>query len=227
MLPEHLYMTDLGKMAYVVLYLPLVLVLLWLVFWKFKLPKVMLVVLAPVLLALPFWDVYMIGRDADRLCSEEGGLHVYKVVEAEGIASHGSEYWLKYGFRYVEHTGIGPEKYFKKYRDTLEKGQVVTNEISEFSAQFDSKTGDSHKVVTKSISRSSEQVVDLKTGEILGLWVTFNIHSGWFDSIFLKLAGSGPMVWHCGDRSLDGKELNYRDLVKATIKPVNNGIGNQ
>jgi hypothetical protein len=47
MLPEHLYMTDLGKMAYVALYLPLVLVLLWLVFWKIKLPKLILVVLAP------------------------------------------------------------------------------------------------------------------------------------------------------------------------------------
>ena len=227
MIPEHIYMTDLGKMAYVAVYLPLVLGLFWWLYRKFKSAWPLLIALALVLLTLPFWDVYMIGRDAGRLCKEQGGLHVYKTVEAEGIASFGSEYWLLYGFKYVEHAGIGPDKYLKKYRDTFEDGKIISKEIPEITVNFDSKTGDNHKVITKRISRSSEQTVDLKGDEILGELVTFNIHPGRFDGILLKLMGSGPVVWHCGDKSATGEKLNYRDLVKSTIKPVNKKGGGQ
>ena len=32
-----------------------------------------------------YWDVYLISREAERLCREEAGLHVQKMVEAEGF----------------------------------------------------------------------------------------------------------------------------------------------
>jgi len=217
MLPEYLYMTDLGKMAYAVLYLPLVLVLLWLVFWKFKLPKLMLVVLAPVLLTLPFWDVYMIGRDSERLCREEGGLHVYKVVEAEGFLGGGSaERWLGYGFNFIE-SGDGT----KMSRYTMENGKVLHHRIQQFISLYSVETGDNHKVITKSISRSTERIVDLENGQVLGELITFNIHPGRFDGIFLKSTGSGPVVWHCGNAPPDGSGdgLGYGDVVKAVLKP--------
>lgn len=75
MITEHFYMTDLGKIAYVALYLPLVLGLLWLLyrkcFRKVGLAWPLTAVVAVVLRTLPFWDVYMISRNAERLCREQ------------------------------------------------------------------------------------------------------------------------------------------------------------
>jgi hypothetical protein len=213
-------MSNLGKIAYVALYLPLMLLLLWLIYRKLKSTWPFLVLLSLVLVTLPFWDVYMIARDADRLCREQGGLHVYKTVEAEGVSSYSPAYMLKHGFKYVEYSRFYPDKQIKKYRDTLEKGKVVSVEIAKFTVQFNCRTGDNHKVITKKISRSSEQVFNIKTDEVLSEWFIFNIYPGLFDSIFLRLMGSGPVIWHCGDKSSLGKELDYRDLLKATIKPM-------
>lgn len=219
MIPDHFYMTNLGIIVYAALFLPTVLVFLWSLWRQTKLPWKLTAPLGLVLITLPFWDVYMIGRDADRLCKSEAGLHVYKTVEAVGVAGYGAEYWLNYGFKYVEHMGIGPGKYSRKYRDTLENGEIVSEEIEEFTIQFDNKTGDNHKVVTKSISRSSHVVIDRETKEVLGDWVFFNIYPGLFDGILMKITGSGPVLWHCGFRSPDGNEIGVRDLVKATIHP--------
>ena len=217
MIPEHLYMTDLGKIAYVVLYLPMVLFLLWLIYRKIKSAKLFLVVPALVLLTLPFWDVYMVGRDADRLCRERGGLHVYKTVKAEGfLGGGGVERWLKYGFKYVENGGGD-----KMSRYTMQDGEVVHQRVQKFISQYQAKSGNYDKVVTKSISESSEKVVDLKSNEVLGELIWFNIYPGLFDQLLLRLVGSGPVLWHCGDEPQAGKKdaLGYGDVVMAVIKP--------
>jgi len=216
MLPEYLYMTDLGKMAYAVLYLPLVLVMLWLFFGKFKLPKVMLVVLALVLLTLPFWDVYMIGRDAERLCSEEGGLHVYKVVEADSFRGGGNIVNLSnYGFKYAESYGLGG----KKYRYTVQEKRWLEKKIDEFTTRYEIG-GRGYQVINNSIASNALRMVDLDTGDVLGELVTLNIHPGRFDGFFLKLAGSGPVVWHCGQEPPAGRTepLGFDDLILATLK---------
>lgn len=219
MIPEHFYMTDLGKMVYVAVYLPLVLGLFWWLYRKFKPTWPFLAVLALVLLTLPFWDVYMIGRDAERLCKEQGGLHVYKTEEAEGFwGGGGVEYWLSYGFRYVE---SGGGKMMSRY--SMQDGKAVHQRVQEIISRYSATSGDNHVVINKSISRSSEKTINLKTNEVLGELVVFNVYPGRFDGIFLRLAGSGPVVWHCGDTSSTGEKLNYRDLVKATIKPVRSG----
>jgi hypothetical protein len=220
MLPEHLYMTDLGKMAYVVLYLPLVLVLLWLFFWKIKLPKLMLVVLAPVLLTLPFWDVYMIGRDAERLCREEGGLHVYKVVEAEGFLGDSSiEVWSKYGFKYVE-SGGGD----KMSRYTIVNGKPLHQRVQEFISQYQLKTSDNQRVVADYFARTRYQVIDMRRVEVLGELVAFSIYPGWWDNIIIGLSGSGSGFhpWSCGNEPpprSDVLRLGGSDVVRATLKP--------
>lgn len=89
MIPEHFYMTQTGIGIYLILYLPVVLVFLWSLWRKVKLPLIGVVPIGLVLLTLPFWDVYMTSLDASRLCKEQGGLHVYKTVEADGILGGG------------------------------------------------------------------------------------------------------------------------------------------
>ena len=221
MLPEHLYMTDLGKIAYVALYLPLALVLLWLLyrmcFRKVALSWLWTAVSALVLLTLPFWDVYMIGRDAERLCREEGGLHVYKVVEADSFRGGGNIVKLsEYGFAYAEAIGLGGKIYRRKVKD----GKLIRNVIDDFTTQH-SIGGRGYQVITSSISSNALQTVDLETGEILGDLVSLNIHPGRFDGLLLRLVGSGPVVWHCGGEPPIGRTepLGFDDLILATLKP--------
>lgn len=217
MIPDHFYITGLGIIIYLVLYLPAVLVFLWSLWRQIKhLLWPVVVPLGLVLVTLPFWDVYITSLDASRLCKEQGGLHVYKTVEVEGIASYGEEYWLNNGFSYVEHAGVGPGKHSKLYRYTLKNGKVESQEISGLSAIYSIRSGDNHKPLTRSIFRLSQQTFNRITNEVLGEYVRLNIHPGWFDS--LTLGWAGMILWHCG--SPDGREIGEPDIVKATIKPI-------
>lgn len=220
MIPDHFYMTELGKWAYGVIYLPVIIVVFLLLWKKLKLPLVLLAPIALVFLSLPFWDVYTIGRGADRLCQEQSGLHVYKTVEAEGFLGGAAERWLKYGFSYIEGGG---GKFMSRY--TMQEGKVKHWRIDEFISRYAVGTGDNHKVITKSISKSSEVVRDRDTKETLGDLVVFNIHPGLFDGILLKFVGSGPVVWHCGNEPPAGRRdgLGYGDVVMAVLKPKKNG----
>ncbi len=218
MFPEHFYMTELGKMAYLAIYLPLVLVILWLLFWKLRKLWPVWVALSMALLTLPFCDVYLIGRDADRLCREQGGLHVYKTVKAEGFLGSGGESWIKYGFEYVETGGLGTKKFRISNRDE----KVITEEVDEYLSSY-RLAGENHEVVNKHISKSSHQVINRMNGEVLGELVYFSIHPGYFDGIFLKLTGSGPALWHCGNEPPPGSDvlrLGSSDVVKATLIPT-------
>lgn len=214
MIPDQFYMSGLGFGIYLVLYLPVILVFLWSLWRKVKLPLVGVVPIGLVIATLPFWDVYMTSLDASRLCKEQGGLHVYKTVEAEGFWGGGAEYWLKYGFNYMEGGG---GKYMSRY--TLKNGEVNHQYVDSFISKYAVGTGDDHKVITRRISRTSDVVIDRKTKEILGDFVVFGIYPGWFDSLTLGWAGS--IGWSCGDRYPSGKKMNFIDLVNATIKPRN------
>ncbi|WP_020677438.1 hypothetical protein [Geopsychrobacter electrodiphilus] len=220
MLPEHMYMTDLGKMAYVALYLPLVLGLFWWLYRKIKSALPFLVLVALVLLTLPFWDVYMIGRDAERLCREEGGLHVYKTVEAEGFLGDSSiEVWSKFGFQYVE-SGGGD----KMSRYTMVNGKPVHQRVQKFISRNQLKSGDNHRVIDKYFARTSYQVIDIQSDEVLGELVAFSIYPGWWDNIIIGLSGSGSGFhpWSCGNeptQKSDVLRLGGSDVVRATLKP--------
>lgn len=217
MIPEHFYMTNLGKIVYVAIYLPLVLGLFWWLFRKFKSAWPLLVLLALVLLTLPFWDVYIIGRDADRLCSEQGGLRVYKTVGADSFRGGGDIVKLsKYGFKYAESYGLGG----KIYRRQIENGELKREVVPEFEAHYE-VGGEGYQVITKSIASNAIRVVNLETKEVLGELITLNIHPGRFDGLFLKLTGSGPVVWHCGAEPPTGQiePLSFDDVILATLKP--------
>ena len=85
MIPDQFYMSGLGIIIYLILYLPLVLVFFWALWRKTKLPLGGVVALGLVLATLPLWDVYITSLDASRLCKEQGGLPVYKTVEADSF----------------------------------------------------------------------------------------------------------------------------------------------
>lgn len=224
MIPEHLYITELGILAYGFVYLPVVIIVFLLLWKKLRLPWIVLAPIIATILTLPFWDVYMIGRDADRLCNEQGGLHVYKTVEADGFLGGGSiERWSQYGFSYVESGGMGD----KKYRTSIQDGKVLTKEVSEYISRY-RLAGENHTPIHNSISRSSLQIVTRKNNEVLGELIYFSIYPGIFDGVLLKLLGSGPVLWQCGNEPQAGRKdtLGYGDVVMAVLKP-RHGYGEQ
>ena len=228
MLPEHFYLTGAGLLGYL-LYAPLVVFLLVLLH-RHLLRRLLgpvprwgtSLVLAVVLLSLPFWDVLAIGRQADKLCREQGGLHVYKTVEAEGfLGAESIKYWSKYGFKYVDIGGKGGWS-----RVTLRNGKAFYKSIPESRlSRYTWGTVENHVPVTKWIARSSDKVIDRKTGEVLGELVTFSIYPGWFDRLFLGVLPVEFNPWICGravpaeQRKMYGKYYYSDDLIKAVIKP--------
>ena len=235
MWPDHFYLTELGKGAYVI-YAFVTVVVAVIVYQKLlsrlqtrALRFALLAALTLPILLAPLWDVYQISMEAKQLCSEQAGMHVYRTVEAEGIRSGDTEFWLKYGFSFVEDIGAGG----KKYRYFLLNGKVSAEEISIFVTDFISsyqvQTAQSHIVIGKHFERSSAQVIDRRTQEVLGELVTVFIYPGWLDKISIGLTGggSGFSPWRCGDKATSGKNenLTLRDLIAATIKPTYDHTG--
>jgi len=235
MLPEHFYFTGAGLLGYL-LYVPVVVIGIGLLYGLLLrhigagvLRWGTTVTLAVTLLSLPFWDVLAIGYEADKLCKEQGGLHVYKTVEAEGFyGSSGIKYWSKYGFRYVESgkTAKGISHW------TLANGEVQHRYIPEPTSRYQWKGAENHIQVAHQIERSSSHVIDRQTGEVLGDLVYFSIDPGWFDRLFLGLLPVEFNPWICGDEVPADKRVKYGKrygiiaLIKATLKPPSIG-GNQ
>lgn len=222
---EHIYITGVGIVGYVVFCVPLALIATWLIYRhglrrlaQPTLQRAGMFVTASVLLSLPLWDVIAISHEAGKLCKAQAGLKVYRTVEAEGFLGGAIEYWSRYGFSYVE-SGGGD----KMSRYTMKDGKVVHQRIQEFISRYQSKTGESGVVIAPHFSRSSDQVVDRQTGEILGELIVLSIYPGWLDNALIGLtgAGSGFSPWHCGDdpTPLRLHGLNSSDVVKAVLKP--------
>lgn len=228
MATDHIYITGLWLPAYVVVYTPLALFITWFAHRLLlrHLPLAWLrwgtVFMAlGAILAAPVWDVYAIGKEAGKLCREQAGLRVYKVVEANGIRSGDTEFWLKQGFKFVEDVGRGG----KKYRYILHDGTVTSEEIPEFVTHYVIQGGQNFRVIDKHFSSDSARVLDIQAGEVIGELVTVSIYPGWFDQILLGITGTGSgfTPWLCGNEPPPGRTetLVLRDLVMATIKPVN------
>ena len=222
MLPEHIYFTGAGLLGYL-LYAPAVvlgvgllhaLLLRHIGVWALRWGTT--AVLAVTLLSLPFWDVLTIAYEADKLCKEQGGLHVYKTVEAESFAgSTGIEYWSKYGFKYLEAYGK---------RITLRDGKphYESVDIAKYKSRYQ-YYGAVEDVVGR-FERSRYIVDDRRTREKLGELVTFSIYPGWFDRLFLGLLPVEFNPWICGEEpppgvTKYGEHLYSDDLIRATVKP--------
>lgn len=180
------------------------------------------------------WDVFVTGQQAKRLCEEQGGLHVYKTVKAEGFLGDGQiKLWSYYGFKYVETGGTQG----RRFRVTLKNGKPKYSQVKEYISRYRIGGSPREKFIAYHISRHSINVQDRKTNEILGELVTLSIYPGWFDSRIRRLLGGGTEVLLCGNEAPPGKGslqaesgrhlLGYDDLVKATIKPIDELNGDQ
>lgn len=227
---DHFYMTGAGAFGYVIVYLPLAIFVLWQVYSRLLrrltqpwLRRALMFVTTATVLTVPFWDVIAIGREAERLCKEQAGLHVYKTVDAEGFLGDSTiEFWSKYGFKYVE---SGGGNLMSRY--TLQNGKARHERVQEFISRYELKKGENHVVFGKHFARSSEVVIDRQSGVVLGDLVYFAIYPGMFDSFFIGVTGTGSgfSPWHCGNEPTKGQEvlrLGGTDVVLATIRPRKN-----
>ncbi len=164
-----------------------------------------------------FWDVYQIGQQATKLCREQGGLHVYKTVEAEGFNGGSSiEYWSKYGFRYIE-----GESYKGKFRFIMTRGRPTSERINDFISRYKVITEDTN--IDKRIGRTKYYVSDMFNNDVLGELIVFGVHAGWADMLFYNLTGFSYSPWSCGRQNGD-IYLTFSDVIKGTIKPLRNNI---
>jgi len=226
MWPDHFYLTELGKGAYVI-YAFVTVVVAVIVYQKLlsrlqtrALRFALLAALTLPILLAPLWDVYQISMEAKQLCSEQAGMHVYRTVEAEGfIGDSGIEMWSKHGYRYIESGGVGN----RKFRESMRNGKAVTEEVTEFTSDYQLQTGVDERLIGNHFKRSSARVIDRQTQEVFGELVTVSIYPGWLDQISIGLTGggSGFSPWQCGNQPPQGGALRLggTDVVLATIKP--------
>jgi len=167
---------------------------------------------------IAYWDVYQISVEAERLCRDEAGLHVYKTVEAEGFLGYASdiEYWSEYGFSYIE--GFYKNK---KTRLTFQNGEVMRETISEYISLYEYVTDS--RVLGVPFVRGKDIIKNRKTGETLGEIVAFKIYPGWLDSRLLGVLGFTWIPPRCDGYYRPDRQkrtIYLSDLIKAVIIPA-------
>ncbi|MBI2994130.1 MAG: hypothetical protein HYY48_08150 [Gammaproteobacteria bacterium] len=174
-------------------------------------------------IAIGFTDVYLIAREARRLCTAEAGVRVYKTVQAEGfLGDSGIEYWANYGFRYVEAEFRGGNK--RRYE--LLDGKRKESEISEIISRYEVKTEFIYTI--PHFTKIRTIVSDRHTGGIMGQLILFNIYPGRLDRNTVGGLGftwTPPMCDGSNPPSASGSHLTQTNLIKAVIIPPLNGLG--
>lgn len=167
------------------------------------------VIRAVIISLIPFivmhWDVAAISYKVNKLCKEQGGMHIYRTAEAEGFLGDVSiEYWSKHGFNFVEY-----QLRKKKLRYVMEDGKPKRYEVDHFISRYmeiwQSKIIDDHIKMTR------YAVIDRETRDVLGERVFFSVYPGWVDRYALGITGLTFTPWFCGD------EPDY--LVEKTLIP--------
>ena len=166
-------------------------------------------------------DVVQIGREANKICREQGGLHIYKTVEADGFyGSSAIKYWLAYGFKYVESGKSKNGISHWTWKDGRKQHRYVPQPTSRYEW-----TGAEYRTrINTWIYRSASHVIDRQTGKELGRLVWFSVYPGWFERWLLSLFNE--QSWICGEevpqekQNLYGTKYDLIDLIEATIKPV-------
>lgn len=170
----------------------------------------------PISFVVAFWDVYLIGQQATKLCKEQAGLHVYKTVEAEGFIGDSSiDYWSKYGFKYVEKRDFND-----KIRYTIIDGKSKYEQVDEFHSKYEYLC--EKKFVGNRIIKVTYYMKSTSGVDVLGTYILFVVHGGWVDMLFINLTGFSYSGWECRQTMLnnEGFEFDSDDLIRATLKPV-------
>jgi len=138
--------------------------------------------LIPTLLAscvfAAYFDVFQIAREAERLCTTEAGMRVYKTVEAEGIYGlHDIRLWSKHGFKWIEYSQ--EKKYFK---ETLDEEGVKVVSIDEPQSRYEYRSSPI-KERAPQIEVTHRSVTDRTTNEDVADVTYFHIFRGKIDRI--------------------------------------------
>ena len=237
MIPETFYLTGAGWLGYFV-YVPIALAVIAFLYWLLlrRIPIIAVQIISLImvsipLLTFPLWEALSISYEAEKLCKEQGGLHVYKTVETDGfIGGWGIETAAKYGFSYVENGG---GKYMG--REILKDGKVNRESITEYKSRYHVGGGAGEKINSHITRLRSASVKDRETAEIIGELIIFQIYPSYFDLIMHIPFLASPTPWICGneapekERYYDKFNKRYRytfsDLIKATLKPRNKDEG--
>ena len=221
------YVATLGLLVYQIIYLPVALVLVVLLYvlllrhirWRW-LKWGMLPFLYAGLAALPYWDTYQIGQQAKVLCEEQAGLYVYRTVEADGFIGYTSiKKWSQYGFKYVE--GYG-------FHVTMVDGKPHKERVGveNYRSRYSVITKQHEPLGESRFSRHRSWTRDRQTDEVLGEVIAFTVPPGKWDSLILGASGFAFNSWICGKTVPEelqekyGKTYGRHDLIKATLKPM-------
>ena len=233
MLPEHFYFTGAGWFGYV-FYVPLALGLVGLLY-AFVVRKIraklirwpVLVILVTALITAPLWQALSISYQAEKLCKEQGGMHVYKIVETEGFIGGLIQDWSKYGFKFTEGTDGK-----NKYRWSITNYNVNKENIQTYQSHYEVIAKEKLSHINRYIKRTIYQVIDNSNEEILGEFIYLSIYPSEFDAFSLSLLPVENSLWICGIEAPQGKGsyssednkyiYHTSDLIKAVLKPVVN-----
>ena len=237
MLPEHFYFSGAGWLGYA-FYVPVALLSIGLIYWfifrriSTKAVRIFgLFAVSLIFMTIPLWEAISVSNAAERLCKEQGGLHIYKTATADSfLGGGGIEYWSKYGFQFLEIGG--PQD--KKYKLTIKDGKEFRQEISEFESQYQIQTDVRVAIPHPNIRGSAVRVIDRMTGETLSQLLKLVIYPTRFDRLALSLLQVEFNPWICGNEAQDGrgsyspgkKKYLYgsSDVIKATITPTGQNL---
>jgi len=198
-------------------------VVLPLVYFKFARPRYarwpprLAVLLAVWICAfvIAYGDVYLIARDAKRLCEQEAGLKVYRTVEAEGFAGVSDiEFWAEKGFSYLETV----ESSGRQWRHQVLNGKPTSEEVSSLASELE--LVHHSEPVDLRIAREKESLVFRSSGEVAAELLSFRIFPGFWDRLFVRGSGwTPPMCEGPAVKSIYERSLTYKDLIFAALKP--------
>ncbi len=171
-----------------------------------------------VLFGLLHWDIIVAGHQVSKMCREQGGMHIYKTVEADSMAGlFGIKYWSEYGFSYVEDN----DSRGNIIRRSMINGEIVKERVDKITSQYIriTKRENVGRLVDKSfIIRITHTVNDRADGAILGELIYFTIDQGWADH---WLPGEYTPWKFCNKTTRNGStvSLGIDELVKNTVIP--------
>ena len=163
-----------------------------------------------------YGDVLVIAVNAQRLCHEETGRKVYKVVETDGFfGGVGMVGWSAYGFKYVESL-VGTD-----YRLTMVGGKEAEERIAAPTSRYEFAR--ESKVAAYGVERDTELIRDRTNREILGEKSSFTIRPGWADRIFLQELGFHFTPPRCRSPNDDPRVRSAGrtdEFIKQILKPI-------